>query len=155
MNYRKIGVVAARMAVAVGALLAVLIILGIAGYGPPAPRTEVTGQRPYADYVGREFRIVGDISATAWNNFPDRAKILSVTLDPPPGTRNRFVSYVIPMKNGQRVRVLKAWRSYTLFEIVRRYVVSVPDASLPTDVEITMRVGSDGVPDSRYYEPIK
>jgi hypothetical protein len=155
VNYRQIAVVAARVAVAAGALLAVLIILAIAGYGPPAPRTEVTEQRPYADYVGREFRIVGDISATAWNDFPDRAKILSVTLDPPPGTRNRFVSYAIPMKRGQRVRVLRAWRSYTLFEIVRRYVVSVPDASLPTDVEITMRVGSDGVPDPRYYEPIE
>ncbi|HET9266514.1 MAG TPA: hypothetical protein VFO31_00065 [Vicinamibacterales bacterium] len=155
MNYRKIAVVAACVAVAAGALLAVLIILGIAGYGGQAPRTEVTEQRPYADYVGREFRIVGDISATAWNDFPDRAKILSVTLDPPPRTRNRFVSYVIPMKRGQRVRVLKAWRSYTLFEIIRRYVVSVPDASLPTDVEITMRVDSDGVPDSRYYEPIE
>ena len=58
-----------------------------------------------------EYRIVGDVSAYAWNDFPDRDKILSVTLTPPPGTRNRFVSYVIPMARGQRIRILKARRS--------------------------------------------
>lgn len=151
---RKVTVAAACVAVAAAAWVAIAVVLGIAGYGGPAPRTEVTQQRPYSDYIGREYRVVGDVSAYAWNDFPDKDKILSVTLTPPPGTRNRFVSYVIPMKKGQRIRILNAWRSYTMLEIVRYYVVSVPEAGLPTGVEITMRVGSDGIPDPRIYEPI-
>jgi hypothetical protein len=41
-----------------------------------------------------------------------------------------------------------------MLEIVRYYVVSVPDARLPPGVEITMRIGSDGIPDRRVYQPI-
>ena len=53
-----------------------------------------------------------------------------------------------------RIRVVGAWRSYALFEIVREYVVLVPDAGLPDGVDITMIVGSDGIPDRHLYEPI-
>ena len=58
------------------------------------------------------------------------------------------------MERGQRIRILSARRSYTMVDIVRYYVVSVPDAGLPTGVEIEMNVGPDGVPDRRLYEPI-
>jgi len=153
-TFRKLAIATACVAVAAVAYLAIGIVLGIAGYGGPAPRTEVTQQKPYADYIGREYRVVGDVSAYAWNDFPDKEKILTVTLTPPPGTRNRFVSAVIPIARGQRIRILSAWRSYTMLEIVRYYVVSVPDAGLPPGVEITMRIGSDGIPDRRVYQPI-
>ena len=153
-NLRKIAIASAWLAGAAGALLAIAIVLGIAGYGPSAPRTEVTHQKPYADYIGRDYRVVADVSAYAWNDFPDKDKILSVTLSPPPGTRNRFVSSVTPLRRGQPIRIDGAWRSYHLFEVIRKYVVSVPDAGLPEGVEITMTVGSDGIPDRRLYEPI-
>ena len=136
------------------ASLAIAIVLGIAGYGPAAPEAEVTNQKPYADYIGREYRVVGDVAAYAWNDFPDKNRILSVTLTPPPGTRNRFVSSVTPLRTGQRVRILSAWRSYTMVEIVRKYVVAVPDAGLPNGVPITMTVGADGIPDPRVYEQV-
>lgn len=136
------------------AWLAIAIVLGIAGYGPAAPETEVTNQKPYADYIGREYRVVGDVSAYAWNDFPDKNRILSVTLTPPPGTRNRFVSSVTPLRTGQRIRILSAWRSYTMVEIVRKYVVAAPDAGLPNGVPITMTVDADGIPDPRVYEQV-
>ena len=153
-HLRKIVVVAACVAFAAFALLVIGIVLGIAGYGPRWQGTDVTRQKPYSDFIGREYRVIGDISAYAWNDFPDKAKILTITLSPPPGTRNRFVSSVTPLQKGQRVRVLSAWRSYDLLEIIRRYAVAVPDAGLPNGGPITMRVGSDGVPDPRFFEPI-
>ena len=74
---------------------------------------------------------------------------------PPPGVDNRFVSYVTPLKPGQRVRIVSAWRRFALVEFSRYYVVSLPDAGLPKGIEITMAVNSDGVPDPLIYEPIR
>ena len=131
-----------------------LLMLAMSGIRSPFPDTEVTHQKPYADFVGREYYVASDVSAYAWNDFPDKEKILSVTLMSPPGVRNRFVSYVTPLKPGQRVRIVSAWRRFVLFGFSRRYVVLLPGAGLPEDVEITMRVNSDGVPDPLVYEPI-
>lgn len=131
-----------------------LLMLAMGGIRSPFPDTEVTHQKPYADFVGREYRVASEVSAYAWNDFPDKDKILSITLMSPPGVRNRFVSYVTPLKVGQRVRIVSAWRRLVLFGFHRHYVVLVPGAGLPDGVDITMRVNSDGVPDPRVYEPI-
>jgi hypothetical protein len=142
------------VALAACGLLALVIVLGVGGVQVPWPATETTQQKPYADFVGREYRVTSDVSAYAWNDFPDKAKILSITLMPPPGVRNRFVSYVTPLQPGQRVRIISAWRHFLLLGFHRYYVVSVPDAGLPEGIEITMSVNSDGVPDPHVYEPI-
>jgi hypothetical protein len=72
----------------------------------------------------------------------------------PPVVRNRFVSYETPLKSGQRVRIVSAWRQFALVGFTRHYVVSAPGAGLPEDVPITMAVNSDGIPDPLVYEPI-
>jgi hypothetical protein len=142
---------------AVGALLAlgiVVIVWGIAGYASPFPVVEITHQKPYADFVGRDYRVVGDVRAIAWNDFPDKARILEISLMPPPTVRNRFVSSETRLKPGQMVRIVSAWRQFALVEFTRHYVVSVPGAELPDGIPVTMTVKSDGAPDSRVYEPI-
>jgi len=133
-------------------LLAVVIVLGVGGVRSHFPDTEVTQEKPYADFVGREYRVTGDVIALAWNDFPDKAKILSVSLMPPPGVRNRFVSYSIPLQPGQRVRIISAWRHFALVEFTNYYLISVPGAGLPDGIPITMKVNSDGVPDPLVYE---
>ena len=137
-------------------LFALVIILAVGGIRLPFwfPNTEVTQEKPYSDFVGREYRVMGPVTALAWNDFPDKAKILSISLTPPPGTRNRFVSYSIPLQLGQRVRIISAWRQFELVEFTYRYVVSVPGAGLPDGIPITMKVNSDGVPDPLVYEAI-
>jgi hypothetical protein len=138
-----------------GGLLVLVIVLGVGGIRSPFPPTEITQQKPYADFVGREYRVVSGVSAYAWNDFPDKAKILSVSLMPPPGVRNRFVSYVTLLQPGQRVRIVRAWRHIILFGFTKYYVVLVPGAGLPEGIRITMEVNSDGIPDRRFYEPIR
>jgi len=137
-------------------LLAVVIILGVGGVRLPFwfPNTEVTNERPYADFIGREYRVTGHVTALAWNDFPNKAKILNVSLMPPPGARNRFVSYSIPLQLGQSVRIISAWRQFALVEFTYHYVVSVPGAGLPDGIPITMKVNFDGVPDPLVYEAI-
>ena len=61
-----------------------LFMLAEGGCQTPWPATEVTHQKPYADFIGREYRIVSKVSAYAWNDFPDKAKILSISLMSPP-----------------------------------------------------------------------
>ncbi len=139
-------------------LLVLLIgscMLAMGGGVPnPFPEEEITHRKPYADFVGREYRVVSDVSALAWNDFPEKAKILSISLMSPPLVRNRFVSYVTPLKPGQRVRIVGARRRFQLFGFNHSYVVSLPDAGLPEGIPIRMRVNPDGVPDPLVYEPI-
>jgi hypothetical protein len=147
------------VAFAVCGLLAlgiILIMLAAGGVVSPFSDGDITHQKPYANFVGREYRVTSDVGAYAWNDFPDKAKILSISLIRPPGVGNRFVSSVTPLKLGQRVRIVSAWRHFAVFDgFTKYYVVSVPDAGLPEGIEITMAVNSDGVPDPLVYEPVE
>lgn len=153
-NLRSTVALAKRVALAVGGLLGLAIIFGLGGVTLPFEDTEITHQKPYADFIGRDYLVVAEVSAYAWNDFPDKAKILSISLLPPPGTRNRFVSYVRPLRQGQRVHIVSAWRRFALIEFIRHYVVSVPGAGLPDGIPITISVSSDGIPNPSVYEPI-
>jgi hypothetical protein len=63
---------AKRFVLAACGLLALVIVVGLGGIPSPFSSTEITQQKPYADFVGREYRVVSDVSAYAWNDFPDR-----------------------------------------------------------------------------------
>jgi hypothetical protein len=138
-------------------LLGVIIIIGLSGYQVPfwPSDTEVTNEKPFSSYIGRELRVMGDVTALAWNDFPDKSKILVVSLTSPPGASNRFVSRRIPLLRGQRVFILSAWRSLSLFEFTYYYLVSVPGAGLPRDIPIQLKIGSDGILDPLVYEPVQ
>lgn len=138
-------------------LFTVAIVFGVGGVRLPFwfPDTELTHQRPYADFVGREYRVTGHVSALAWNDFPNKTKILNVSLMPSPGARNRFVSYSVPLRLGQRIHIISAWRTFALVEFTYHYMVSVPGAGLPDGIPITMMVNADGVPDPLIYEEIE
>ena len=125
------------------------------GYSGNSPRpTEITRRKPYIDFAGRECRVVTDVRAIAWNDYPDKAKILEITLMGPPGFKNRFVSYATPLKPGQAVRIVSAWQVFTLVGYKRHYAVSVPGAGLPDGIPITMHMNADGVPDPGVCEPV-
>ena len=137
--------------------LVFIFMWGLSGYGVPfwPEEAEVTNEMPFNSLIGRELVTKVSIQATAWNDFPDKEKILSVTLDPPPGqARNRFVSYQIGLEKGQRIKLLSAWSNPVLFGTVRHYKVSLPGAELPANVPIKLKVKSDGIPDPEFYELI-
>jgi hypothetical protein len=142
---------------AAGLVALPVILLMVAGVAMqvPAPKTEITSRKPFADYIGREYRVVGSVSALAWNDFPDKDKLLSISLMSPPLVRNRYVSYSKPLKPGQTVRIVSAWRSLTLDGFIYKYGVRLPGAGLPEELATTMKVNAHGVPDPLVYEPIE
>jgi|GEM_PF-6301946 hypothetical protein len=145
------------MALAAFGLFAILIVIGLAGYQIPfwPEDTEVTNEKPFSSYIGQELRVMGDVTALAWNDFPDKNKILVVSLTSPPGASNRFVSRRIPLRRGQRVIILSAWRSLSLVEFTYHYLVSVPEAGLPEGVPVQLKVASDGIPNPLVYESVQ
>lgn len=138
-------------------LFAILIVIGLGGYQIPfwPEDTEVTDEEPFSSFIGQEYRVTSQIKALAWNDFPDKEKILIVSLMPPPGARNRFVSYSITLQPEQKIRILSAWQSLSLFKYSNYYLVSIPDAGLPEGVPIKMKIGTDGVPSPLFYESLQ
>src|SRR5687767_7799599 len=106
------------------------------GCRTPFPPTEITQRQPYANLVGRDYRIVSEVIAHAWNEYPDEQTISSVSLIRPPGVANRFVSQRISLKPGQTLRIISAWQRFGLFGYDKYYIVSIPNAGLPEKVPI-------------------
>ena len=135
-------------------IFAVVLLMVLAESPSPFPVTEITQREPYADFVGRECRVVAHALATAWNDFPDKTKILEITLMAPPGIKNRFVSYATHLKPDQRARIVSAWQQFALYGYNRHYVVSVPGAGLPDGIPVWLYMNGDGVPDPQVCEPV-
>jgi hypothetical protein len=135
-------------------LFGIVIILGIGGYQIPfwPSDKEVSLEEPFSNFIGRELFVIGEVNALAWNDFPDKEKILVVSLTSPPGASNRFVSNRIPLQQGQRILIQSAWRSFSLIEFTYYYQVSVPGAGLPEGVPIQLDIGSDGIPNPLVYK---
>ena len=117
------------------ASFAVVVVLTVGGIQSPFPVTDISSRQPYADAVGREYRVVGNVIAIAWNDFPDKETLLSITLMSPPGHANRFVSWTVPLKQGQVVRITGARRQFDWLGFRLWYVVSLPGMDWPKGVQ--------------------
>lgn len=145
------------VAITVIGLFAIFIVIGLGRYQIPfwPEDIKVSNEKPFSTYIAQEYRVTNHIQALAWNDFPDKEEILAVSLTPPPGTKNRFVSYSITLQPGQKIRILSAWRSLSLFEYTNYYLVAIPGAGLPENVPIKMKVNSDGMPNPLFYETLQ
>ena len=119
----------------------------------PFPVTDISDRQPYANFIGREYRLTADLLAIAWNDFPDKEKILAVTLTPPPGTKNRFVSATVPVQRGRRLRIVAARQQWLFDGVGRWYVVSLPGVELP-DGPIKVWMNGEGIPDPAWFQPV-
>jgi hypothetical protein len=147
----------AYSALAFGGLVAALVLviaLAMGGCRTPFPPTEITQRQPYVNFVGRDYRIVSEVIAHAWNEYPDEQKISSVSLIRPPGVANRFVSQRVSLKPGQPLRIISAWQRLGLFGYDKYYIVSIPNAGLPENIPIIIGMNSDAVPDPEVYQPV-
>lgn len=138
-------------------LFVIYIVIGLSGYQFPfwPEDTEVTNVKPFSTYIGQEYQVTNHIKALAWNDFPDKEKILVVSLTPPPGVQNRFVSYSITLQPGQKLSILSAWRTLSLLKYSYYYLVSIQGTELPENIPIKMKVSSDGIPNPLFYEHLQ
>ena len=116
----------------------------------PFPENDLSNQKPYVDFIGMEYRLITEVDAIAWNDYPDREKILTISLMPRPNVQNRFISYKTPLKPGQTLRIRRATGR---FLSTKHYEVSVPGAGLAEGIPIRIHMDSDGRPESLVYEP--
>jgi len=157
---RPVGLVQWAVLVACGLFASAILLLVLAmalamgGTLNSSPLTEITQRKPWVDFIGSACRLVTDVRAIAWNDYPDKAKILEVTLMAPPWVKNRFVSYETPLKPDQTVRIVSAWQQFAFFGYNRHYVVSVPGAGLADDIPVWLDMNADGVPDPQVCEPV-
>ena len=145
---------AAYVGLAAVAYLAIVVVLTVGGVLSPFPVTDISGRQPYADVIGREYRVVGNVIAVAWNDFPDKETLLSIALISPPGSANRFVSWTVPLKQGQVVRITGARRQFDWLGFGLWYVVSLPGMDWPKGVPVKIGMDSEGAPDPKLYELI-
>jgi hypothetical protein len=149
--YKKmVGIGALVLITLVGALLAI----GIAGYKVPfLPQdSDVSHLSPFSDYIGKELEVQGSADLVAWNDFPDKERILSYTVVCNSGYKNRFVSHVKPLKDGQKMVVQSAWKSFLLFETNYYYKVKLQDMDIPAEIDVKLNVGLDGKPNPSCFK---
>jgi hypothetical protein len=113
------------------------------------PVEELPSTSPYANFIGAEYRIVGDVSAYSIYERVDGRKVLSyVELIPGIGISGSLVESKGPIARGQRLQIVSAWRMH-LFGFTQGiyYVVTFQDKNLPSDVPIRVELsrGNEGV----------
>jgi hypothetical protein len=113
------------------------------------PEEELPSTSPYANIVGAEYRIVGDVSAYGIYERVDGRKVLSyVTLIPGVGIGGSLVEAKGPIVKGQQIKILSAWRLLLLgFTREVYYLVTFQDMNLPYDVPVRIDLsrGNEGV----------
>jgi hypothetical protein len=131
-----------------------LLVISIAGYKVPfLPQdSDVSHLSPFSDYIGKELEVQGSADLIAWNDFPDKEKILSFTLVCNSGAKNRFVSYVKPLRDGQKMVVQSVWKSFLLFETRYYYKVKLKGLDIPAEIEVELSIGLDGKPNSSCFK---
>lgn len=155
LNMRRVLMFVKYGLFSVAGLFTFLVMWGIAGYDLPISDTEITQEEPFAKFVGREYRLKVSTEAMFWNDFPDKEKILTVSIGPA-SAKNRFVTKIVSLADGQKIRIMSAWSYFTLEGFKKYYMVSFPDLDfgVPAGVPIRLNVKSDGIPDPLLYEPI-
>lgn len=72
-------------------IFVILIMFGIGGYGLSTNHTDISQEKPFNDFVGRDYRVIAPTDTMYWNDFPDKEKILTVSIGPA-SAENRFVT---------------------------------------------------------------
>lgn len=113
------------------------------------PVEELPSTSPYANFIGAEYRVVGEVSAYGIYERMDGRKVLSyIELIPGVGIAGSLVEYKGPIAKGQQLKILSAWRLH-LFGFTQGvyYIVTFPDTNLPYAVPIRIELsrGNEGM----------
>ncbi|MGH8441735.1 MAG: hypothetical protein ACRETF_02405 [Nevskiaceae bacterium] len=114
---------------------------------------------PYAQVVGAEFQIAGEVNAYGvYEGDLARRQLSYVTLIPGVGIAGPEIAFKIKMPKGARLKVLSAWRESGVLSHDVYYVVALSDSGLPqgTPVRIELSRGNDanGSLNQKVYERV-
>jgi len=140
----------------VGRIVCIILIAASSACGKPAV-DELTFTRPYANFIGAEYRLVAQVIAHGiYENLDHRVAPSYIVLTAGVGFTGPEVAFRRPIAKGQTIKILSAWRAHSLLYSHDYYVVAFPDTDLPRDVHvrigITGNVGVDAGLDPGIYE---
>jgi hypothetical protein len=104
---------------------------------------EVTSVKPYADLIGTEYRVVADdvYAYGIYGNWPDKT-VTEVTLIPGPGISGYEIAFRRHVPKSAVIRIVGAWRLWTLFGHRSQYTVMLEDFDVPSDAPVLIELGS-------------
>ncbi|MBS0184288.1 MAG: hypothetical protein JSS39_18030 [Nitrospira sp.] len=109
---------------------------------------ELTLTSPYANLIGAEYRVVGDVVAHGiYKNLNQRVAPSYITLVPGVGFSGPEVAFKKPIAKGQHITILSAWRERQLISWDVYYLVTLQNTDLPRDVPVQIELsrGNEGV----------
>jgi hypothetical protein len=111
--------------------LYVAMVLALAGC-EVRPSEEITARKPYADFIGAKYRVVGDglYAYGVYDMHDDRRRIEYVELVPL-GIGGREFAFKRPILKGQTISILSAWTEPILFENRVYYLVAIGNSDFP------------------------
>jgi hypothetical protein len=130
-----------------------------AGCGP-AEATDVTGQQPYAKFIGREYRIIREVDAYGIKMDPRDEQPAVILLMPRPGIAGWEVAFRKPLEKGQTFRIRGAKHRFMVFDDGTEYVVDLKDPTLAEGLEVRIAMlggneGGGGELNPEVYERLK
>ena len=131
----------------IGRIVCIMLIAASSACGKPAV-DELTFTRPYANFIGAEYRLVGEVNAHGiYEDLNHRVAPSYIVLIPGVGIGGPEVAFKRPIAKGQTIKILSAWRAHALLYSRVYYVVTSPDTDLPHDVPVRIDLsrGNEGV----------
>jgi hypothetical protein len=107
---------------------------------------ELTTTKPYADLIGAEYEIAtSDVRAYGIYSLDNRT-LGWVQLMGGQGASGPEVAFRKNVKRGTTIKILSAWRSYSLTDSDDYYVVAIDGIDLPSNVPVRVELnrGNEG-----------
>lgn len=131
----------------IGRIVCMMVIATSSACIKPAVE-ELTLTSPYANLIGAEYRVVGDVVAHGiYKNLNQRVAPSYITLVPGVGFSGPEVAFKKPIAKGQHITILSAWRERQLISWDVYYLVTLQNTDLPRDVPVQIELsrGNEGV----------
>lgn len=128
-------------------ILCVMLIATSSACNKPTVE-ELTFTNPYANLIGAEYRVVGDVVAHGiYENLNQRVAPSYITLVPGVGLSGPEVAFKKRIAKGQHITILSAWREQQLISWDVYYLVTLQNTDLPRDVPVQIELsrGNEGV----------
>lgn len=124
----------------IGRIVCMMLIATSSACIKPAVE-ELTFTSPYADFIGAEYRVVGEVIAHGiYENLNQRVAPSYITLVPGVGFTGPEVAFRRPIAKGQHIKLLSAWREQTSLYSHVYYLVTLQNTDLPSDVQVRIRL---------------
>jgi hypothetical protein len=119
----------------------------------------LTLKKPYANIIGKEYRVVGEVDAYGIYEDLDHKKVAYITLISGVGIAGSEVAFRKRIAKGQNFEILSAWQENRLLGSDIYYLVSISNSELPRGIQVRLELSrgnemENGEINPRLYEKL-